>query len=242
MRTSPATMASVAEMGSGVLNVGMRGISWGGSGGHWTQPVKRLADAAAARARRSAPSSAAPRRADEPRVDGQPLAGGGLLDAGLEGLGEAKVDARHRALVVLGRRGRRGGVSRLSAAGERDDELRLAAAQAQLGRAGRELAGDLVSGGRQRLEQGEADRRVAAVLTGGGELAAKAFDVRGQVHGTSMASLWHFSSTKVTPNWRSAEERGAAPPRGTRHEHAAAEQHDGRGGADSGVVPLEAGG
>ena len=73
--------------------------------------------------------------------------------------------------------------------------------------------------------------------------AAKAFDVRGQVHGTSMASLWHFSSTKVTPNWRSAEERGAAPPRGTRHEHAyAAEQHDGRGGADSGVVPLEAGG
>ena len=33
----------------------------------------------------------------------QPLAGGGLLDAGLEVLGQAKVDPRRRGLVGIGR-------------------------------------------------------------------------------------------------------------------------------------------
>ena len=43
--------------------------------------------------------------AHEPGVDGQPLAGGGLLDALLEALGQAEVDAGGRGLVDLGRLG-----------------------------------------------------------------------------------------------------------------------------------------
>ena len=52
--------------------------------------------------------------ADEPAVDGQPLAARGLLDAGLELLGQAQVDARDRALLALGRceRRRLGGLGR----------------------------------------------------------------------------------------------------------------------------------
>ena len=75
------------------------------------------------------------------------------------------------------------------------------AAQAQLDRAGRELARDLVGGGRQRIEQHQPDRRLersgqalgeragvlAAGVGGDRELAAEVLDVRRQVHGTSMA-------------------------------------------------------
>src|SRR5919107_5716382 len=51
----------------------------------------------------------------DPRVDRQPLAGGGLLDAGLEVLGEPEVDASGRSLVGLRRRERLGLVRRLRA-------------------------------------------------------------------------------------------------------------------------------
>ncbi len=82
-------------------------------------------------------------------------------------------------------------------------ELRLAAAQPQLDRAGRQLARDLVGGGRERLEQREPDRRLqrggqalrqrtgllAARLGGDGELAAELLDIRREVHDATMASL-----------------------------------------------------
>ena len=70
-----------------------------------------------------------------------------------------------------------------------DDEVGLACAQAQLDRAGRELARDLVRGGRQGVEQHQPDRRlersgqalgeragvVTAGLGGDGEVSAGGF-------------------------------------------------------------------
>ena len=155
--------------------------------------------------------------ADEPGVDRQPLAAGGLLDAGLELLGQAEVDARRRGLVGLRRRGRRvvgGRLDRLVAGRRRHDEVGLAGAQAQLDRAGRELARDLVRGGRQRVEQHQPDRRLerrgqplgeragvlAAGVGGDGELATEVLDVLGQVHGAIMAPLWcHCKAIMVLP-------------------------------------------
>ena len=97
------------------------------------------------------------------------------------------------------------GSSCSSAGARRDDELGLARAQAQLDRAGRQLARDLVRGGRERVEQHQAGRRLqrsrqalgerpgvlAARVGGDGELAVEVLDVRRQVHGASMTPLWH---------------------------------------------------
>ena len=99
---------------------------------------------------------------------------------------------------------------RLVGRGGGDDEAGLARAQAQLDRAGRELARDLVGGGRQRVQQHQPDRRlergaqavgqraglIAARFGGDGELAAEVLDIRGQVHGTSVASLWHHVKSR----------------------------------------------
>ena len=129
-------------------------------------------------------------------------------------LGQAKVDPGDRALVALRVRTTSGhaGASSLAPAllergvdrRQRHDELGLAAAQSQLDRARRELDRDLLRRGRQRVLQREADRRVercdealgersgvlAAGLGGGLELAVDVLDVRSEVHGTMMASLW----------------------------------------------------
>ena len=100
-------------------------------------------------------------------------------------------------------------LGRLVGRRRRDDELGLAAAQAQLDRAGRELARDLVGGGRQRVEQHQPDRRVerggqplgerAGVLAAGGggdgELATEVLDVLRQVHGTTYGTSHGAMST-----------------------------------------------
>ena len=86
---------------------------------------------------------------------------------------------------------RRQPARRLVGRRRRHDEVGLAAAQAQLDRAGRELARDLVGGGRQRVEQHQPDRRLersgqalgeragvlAAGVGGDGELATEVLDV-----------------------------------------------------------------
>ena len=165
----------MAEIGSGVSNVGM-GMPSCGSGskrGVGSGCGRALSAPSRCRSGRARPprcrgrrSSVAERRgggADEPGVDRQPLAGRGLLDAGLELLGQAEVDARVAASSASGGARRRGlprRLGRLVGRRRRDDEAGLAAAQAQLDRAGRELAGDLVGGGRQRVEQRQPDRRL----------------------------------------------------------------------------------
>ena len=143
-------------------------------------------------------------RADEPRVDREPLAARGLLDARLERLGQPQVDARRRGVVRL-RRGRRPCLAlRLERFVRRcgsDDELGFAGTQAQLDRSGRELARDVVRRRRERLEQHQPDggleRRgqalgerpgiVAAGFRRDRELIAELLDIVGQVHGASMA-------------------------------------------------------
>ena len=106
-------------------------------------------------------------------------------------------------------------LGRLVGRRRRDDEAGLAAAQAQLDRAGRELARDLVGGGRQRIEQHQPDRRVerggqplgqlAGVLAarggGDGELAAEVLHVLRQVHGASMAPRWCHVKTMMVSSW-----------------------------------------
>ena len=105
-------------------------------------------------------------------------------------------------------------LGRLVGRRRRHDEVGLAGAQAQLDRAGRELARDLVRGGRQRIEQHQPDRRLersgqalgeragvlAAGVSGDGELATEVLDVRRQVHGTSMAPLWHHVKATMMPS------------------------------------------
>ena len=129
---------------------------------------------------------------------------GGLLDAGLELLGQPQVDARRRGLVAVRQRGRRvvgRRLDRLVGRRRRHDEVGLAGAQAKLDRAGRELARDLVRGGRERVEQGQPNGRLerggqalgerpgvlASGLGGDREVALELLDVLGQVHdGISM--------------------------------------------------------
>ena len=93
----------------------------------------------------------------------------------------------------------------------RDDEVGLARAQAQLDRAGRQLARDLIRGSRERIEQHQPDRRLersrqalgersrvlAARVRGHGELAMEVLDVRRQVHGVSMTPLWHHFNSAL---------------------------------------------
>src|SRR5262249_4866677 len=116
IRTSPPTTLIVAVMGLGVSKVGTggppacSGSKFGVSGGSADPAGERLADPAAALARAVVAALSRQRRGDrpdEPGVDRQALAVGRLLDAGLEPLGETEVDAGHRAVVALGRRGRR---------------------------------------------------------------------------------------------------------------------------------------
>ena len=104
-----------------------------------------------------------------------------------------------------------GGLGGLGGRSLRGHELRLARAQAQVDRGGRELAGDLVRRRRQRLEQRQPDgglqrggepfgqraRLGAARLTGDRELAAEVLDERREVHGASMASLWHHVNARL---------------------------------------------
>jgi hypothetical protein len=68
----------------------------GGGAGQRTQPVAR-APAGFVAGERGGDG------ADDPRVDRQPLAGRGLLDARLERLGQTQVDARGGGVVRLGR-------------------------------------------------------------------------------------------------------------------------------------------
>ena len=102
----------------------------------------------------------------QPGVDRHPVAPGGLLDAGLE-LSESRKLMR----AVAPSRGRRhasapagaveatpAGTARRTRRGHH--EARVAAAQAQLDRAGREIPGDLVGRRGQRVEQGQPGRRL----------------------------------------------------------------------------------
>src|SRR4029078_11959969 len=87
-----------------------------------------------------------------------------------------------------------------------------AGAQPQLRGAGGALAGDLVGGGRERVEEREAHGRLqrrrqalgegAGVVPAGvgchGEGATEAFDVRAEIHDAIMASKWHHVKT---PTW-----------------------------------------
>jgi hypothetical protein len=146
-------------------------------------------------------------RSHEPGVDRQPFAPGRLLDPGLEAVGEAEVDPRHRALVALGEA--RGPVigNLGQVVGGRvgrwwcDHELGVASAQAQLDRSRRQFGGDLLGRRRQRVLQGEADGRLqrrdealdegsgllSAGLGGDRELAVEVLDLQFQVHGTTLA-------------------------------------------------------
>jgi hypothetical protein len=129
-----------------------------------------------------------------------------LFHPGLEVIGQAKVDARHRGLVALGGSGRRAArrrpAGRRPAIGQVVDgrigrwwghhEFGIAAAQAQLDRARREFGGDLLRRRRQHVLQGESGRRVqrcdqalgqraSVVTTGLGsnhELAVEVLDVQ----------------------------------------------------------------
>ncbi len=85
----------------------------------------------------------------------------------------------------------------------RHDELGVAAAQAHVDRAGREIERDLGGGSRDRVQQDEARRRferggepagddpgvIAARLGGQLELVAQLLDVRRQIHDVTMTSL-----------------------------------------------------
>ena len=116
------------------------------------------------------------------------------------------------------------GLDRLVARGRRHDEVGLAGAQAQLDRAGRELARDLVRGGRQRIEQHQPDGRLergaqalgerAGLLTSGlggdRELTAEVLDVLRQVHGASMTPKWCQCNTRVASPWCGPASRGRA--------------------------------
>ena len=96
-----------------------------------------------------------------------------------------------------GRRGRRFGWSR-----DGDDELGVAAAQAQLDGTGSQLGGDLLGRRAEGIDEDEAHGRieggeqavggradvVTADLGGGGELAVEGVDVGGELHDVSMTS------------------------------------------------------
>ena len=102
-----------------------------------------------------------------------------------------------------------------SPGGRRDDELGLARAQAQLDRAGRQLARDLVRSRRQRVEQHQPDRRLersgqalgerpgifAARVGGDGQLATELVDVLGDIHGAIMTSHWRHIKAIVVHAW-----------------------------------------
>src|SRR5215218_1667933 len=213
IRTSPAITSIVAETGPGVSKVGMAVFSWRLVGCKGSADPAGVGPAAgAATGARARGSGVAGERgghgADDPRVDRQPLPGGGLLDAGLEVLGQAEVDAGGGAVVGLRRRGRV--VDGLDAVvGRRGGhhEVGLAGAQAQLDRAGRELARDLVGGGGQGVEQhqpggglerggqplGERAGILAARLGGDEQLAAEVLGVGRQVHDAIVPSLWRHS-------------------------------------------------
>ena len=106
--------------------------------------------------------------ADEPGVHREALAAGGVLDAGLELLRQPEGDAggRRPSSAVGGRRGAaRGRRVRVSSWCSRrrrrgDDEADVTAAQPDVDRPGRELAGDLLGGGGEGAQQGQAQGRL----------------------------------------------------------------------------------
>src|SRR6516165_4123450 len=226
-RTSAAARSIVAEIGSGVLNVGMvispDGVVrcwWDTKCWYWGRLAHPAGEAVvAARASRAALLRPAGRviglecgrgRAGEPAVDRQPGPVGGLLDPALEALAEPEVDAGGRALVGVGGYWRQGACRWSGWLGEgirqcgRHDEARIAPAQADVDRAGREVARDLVGRCGQRLEQREPGRRlqrrgqplgelaslVTGHLGGRGQLLAERCDIRFKFHDASMAPSW----------------------------------------------------
>ena len=142
----------------------------------------------------------------QPGVDGEPVPAGGLLDAGLEVVGQAEVDAGHRSFVAFDGRKRLAPVTVRRLAGRhlgrrcRHHELELPTPEAHLDRPRRELDGDLLGGRGQGVLHGEPDGRIegggepgghrlrflAARLGRNGQLALEALDIQTQVHGTTM--------------------------------------------------------
>ena len=108
------------------------------------------------------------------------------------------------SVAAVGATGSSSALSAGSAGGGDHHELGLAAAQSQLDRSRRQLAGDLVDRRRQRVLQGQPNGRLErcgeplgqragllpAGLGCGRELPLHVLDVRAQVHGAIMAPLW----------------------------------------------------
>ena len=92
-RMSPTPTSKVRVMGSGVSNVGMA-VSLSGLAGPARVALAALWAAAGGGDRRR-PVQRRGGGPDEPAVDREPLAGGGLLDAGLQLVRQAEVDPRH---------------------------------------------------------------------------------------------------------------------------------------------------
>jgi hypothetical protein len=139
-------------------------------------------------------------RPDQPGVDRQALVGGGPFGQFLQRFRQPQRDAGHvAALGHRRRRGRRRGRRRPVG----DDEFGVATAQPHLDARPVELRGDLGRGVGQRLEQAEPGRRLerggqqfravrggfAGGRCGCGEIAAKRFQVRREVHDTIMTSF-----------------------------------------------------
>jgi hypothetical protein len=148
--------------------------------------------------------------AHQPRVDGEALAAGRVLDPGLELFGKAQGDPGRRPVVGVGScRGHdvvRGRSLLHDLVGRRrsaDHEADVAAPEPDVHGTGSQLAGDLLGRRREGAEQGEAQRRlqrgreplgqcsrlVTTDLGGGEQLRAQLVDVRSEVHGDSMTSL-----------------------------------------------------
>ena len=214
-----------------------------GVGGQRTQPVKRLADPAAALARALVVvgvSAAAAARTSHALTDSRSRPAACSMSA-LSCSGRRRLMRAVRAPRRLS--GGAGGAASAAAgsAGARgDDEVGLAAAQAQLDGARGQLARDVVGGGRQRIEQHQPDRRiqrsgqalseragfVTAGVGGDGELAAEVLDVGRQVHGRQYGTTVVPLQANLVSAWCQAGSRG---PGGL--DVPAGEQHAGeRGG------------
>ena len=171
------------------------------------------------------------RRADEPRVDRQPLAGGGLLHGGLELLGQAQVDARRGALLAVGRREQRrrrrrapGRRASSTGAGDRTSSgsparRRSSTDPGASSRVSSSAAADSASssvsrtadssGAVRRWASARASSPPASAATS--QLVAEVLDIGRQVHGASMASVWCHCKRRVAQSVARVCTAAAAP-------------------------------
>lgn len=146
----------------------------------------------------------------EPCVDRQTLAARHFLGAGLEVGGQAQIDAGGATLVRIGGDRGKGGHRYVERLGpllvlrQYHHEVGVEAAQPYVNRAGGEFAGDLVHGGGQHIEQGQTGGRLqrrgqplgqlAGFVTPGfgghRQFPVECFDIRREVHDSTMAPLW----------------------------------------------------